>query len=153
LVNWKINKTTWAQVDSLTDRTALGLRYPPQTVAAVDLPCPRFPTTVSPPPDLPPRRLRPPPLLAIKGAHPLPPREQPFFLPLVTPTTPPCFTVVEPPCSAAPGPPSKLPVAATSITQSCSTFPHYEPLTITPDAAPPPLPFSRAPTAVEQPPQ
>jgi hypothetical protein len=66
-----------------------------------------FPTAVSPPPDSPPRRLRPPPLPAIKGAQN--PREQPFFLPPVAPTALPCSVAVEPPCSAAPGPPLSSP--------------------------------------------
>jgi hypothetical protein len=33
------------------------------------------------------------------------PCEQPFFLPPITPTAPPCSTAVKPPCSTAPGPP------------------------------------------------
>jgi hypothetical protein len=106
-INWKIHKTTWALVDSLIDRTALGLRQPPQIAAVADLPHPQFPAAVSLPPDSPPRR---PPSTASTGYKGSPtPHEQPFFLPPVAPTASPCSTTVEPPCSAAPGPPPSSP--------------------------------------------
>jgi hypothetical protein len=129
-INWKINKTTWAPVDSLTDRTALGPRRPPQTVAAA---------AISPPLDSQPRR---PPSTASTGYKGSPtPREQPFFLPPVTPTTPPCFATVEPPCSAAHGPPlsSPLPPRASHrrVPPSCTTSRRPS----TPDAAPAVVPL------------
>jgi hypothetical protein len=63
-IKWKINKTTWAPFDSLTDQTTLRPRRPPQTTAAADLLCPRFPAAGSPPLDSPPRR---PPSTASTG--------------------------------------------------------------------------------------
>jgi hypothetical protein len=127
-INWKIHKTTWAPVDSLIDRTALGLRQPPQIAAVADLPHPQFPAAVSLPPDSPPRR---PPSTASTGYKGSPtPHEQPFFLPPVAPTASPCSTTVEPPCSATPGPPPSSP------SPSCTTFPHRETSTIAPGRRP-----------------
>jgi hypothetical protein len=106
-INWKINKTTLAPVDSLTDRTALGPHRPPQIVAATNLPCQWFPAAVSLPPDSPSHR---PPSTASTGYNRSPTHhEQPFFLPPVAPTVPPCSAAIEPPCSAAPGSPLSSP--------------------------------------------
>jgi hypothetical protein len=68
-INLKINKTMWAPVDSLTDRTARGQRRPPQTATVADLPRPWFPATVSPPRNHHRAALCPLPLPPIKGAQ------------------------------------------------------------------------------------
>jgi hypothetical protein len=92
-----------------TGRTAAPCSHRPRaacpnhgTTSAVD-----SPAAVSLPPDSPLRRLRPPPIPAIKGAQP--PREQPFFLRPVTPAALPCSATIEPPCSAALSPPPGSP--------------------------------------------
>jgi hypothetical protein len=107
-IKWKINKTTWAPFDSLTDQTTLRPRRPPQTTAAADLLCPRFPAAGSPPLDSPPCR---PPSTASTGykGSSTPPHKQPFLLLLIALTAPPCSAAIDPPCSAAPGPPSSSP--------------------------------------------
>jgi hypothetical protein len=109
---------------------ALGPRRPPQTVAAA---------AISPPLDSQPRC---PPSTASTGYKGSPtPREQPFFLPPVTPTTPPCFATVEPPCSAAHGPPlsSPLPPRASHRCVPPSFTTSRRPST--PDAAPAVVPL------------
>jgi hypothetical protein len=128
LTNWKINKTMWASVDSLIDRMVLGPRRPPHTATAADPPCPRFPAVVSPSPDSPPRC---PPSTTSTGYNgSLTAREQPFFLPPVAPTAPPCSAAVKPMCSTALGSPPSTP------SPPCTTFPHREPLTVAPGRRP-----------------
>jgi hypothetical protein len=127
-----MNKTTWAPVDSLTERTALGPRRPPQIVATTDLPHARFPAAISPPPDSLPRRPPSASSIGYKGSPPVnilsSSRSSPSLRCLVLP---PLRHHVVPPLV-----PLWAPATATSTAPPCSTFPHREPLTIAPGRLP-----------------
>jgi hypothetical protein len=137
-INWKTNKTTWAPVDSLTDRTALGPRRPPQTAATADLPRPWFPAAISPPTDSPLRR--PPSTAPVKSLSSSRP-------------SPPLCRLVPPPSSHHVAPPP-VPLLAPRRRHEHRVAVYHLPVPRAVGHRPrPPFPSGRPPTAVEQSPR